>query len=227
MKLELQELMRSIGQVLILVLNPVLKFLNTILGGITAVAKGISHIITSLFGGKTEAEEATENLTEDMNLASIGALEMGNAYSNAMGNAVDGTNALGDSISDATGNAKALRKQLAGFDDLNILNFDQNGNGISTGLGIPTYGNISAGLNIPDLSTTVSPTIAFEPNVKIDTSEINSATSIINQYGNKLLNTASNFYDKAQESSGLMKKASEFAGDFYSVVGEIASGFDE
>lgn len=132
---QFKELLSVIGTGLITVLTPVIKFLNTVLSSLIAIAKQIGAILSKLFG------------------ISIPVVDSGKMASN-LSDAAGGADALADGM-DAAGEAaekagKAASKALAPFDKLNVLSKDSGGGGGSgAGGGV---GGAGGGIEMPELS---------------------------------------------------------------------------
>lgn len=110
---QFKELLSVIGSGLITVLTPVIKFLNTILTQLIAIAKQIGAILSKLFGISipvADSGKIAENLTS----------------------AADGADELEKGIEAA---GKAANKALAPFDKLNVLSQNKGGGKGGTGAG--------------------------------------------------------------------------------------------
>lgn len=132
---QFRELLSVIGAGLITVLSPVVKFLNTVLSALIAIAKQIGAILSKLFG------------------ISIPVVDSGKMASN-LSDAAGGANDLADGM-DAAGSAaekagKAANKALAPFDKLNVLSKDAGSGGGGSGSG--AGGGAGGGFEIPELS---------------------------------------------------------------------------
>lgn len=113
-------LVSTIGKGLIAVLTPVLGLLNRIL----ASAIGLVNTFAKIFGGSGIASVGTT-------LSSAGA----------------GASELDEGLKNSAGSAKKLKKYLAGFDELNVIN---NNDGSGSG-GIGDIGGIGGGdIDVPD-----------------------------------------------------------------------------
>lgn len=111
LKGHLQEIMTSLGQILTHVLLPIVKVINTILGAISIAAKAFAQML----GAEIQIGGATEGISS-------------------------GAEAISDGFSDSADSIKEMKKQLAGFDELNNLSKDTG-----TGSGL---GGIGGGFNI-------------------------------------------------------------------------------
>lgn len=104
LSMQWQELMSIMGQSLITVLAPVVKMLNNIVSALISAANTFNSVVSQLFGGANNQIQQTAS-----NAASVG---------DAISGSVDDQNALTDATN-AT--AKAQKKMLAGFDEVNQL----------------------------------------------------------------------------------------------------------
>lgn len=128
---QFKELLSVLGSGLITVLTPVVKFLNTVLSILIAIAKQIGAILSKLFG------------------ISMPVVDSGKMASN-LSDAAGGADALADGM-DAAGKAaqkagKAASKALAPFDKLNVLSKDSGAGGSDAGAGG------AGGISMPELS---------------------------------------------------------------------------
>lgn len=99
-----KELKAILGQAIITVLRPLVVTLNEIVSGMIGAANTINAVMTSLFGGASTQMQKTEQ-----DAASVGSAIQGS---------VDGQNDLTEAVE---GTNKAVKKNLANFDDLNQL----------------------------------------------------------------------------------------------------------
>lgn len=128
-----KELLTILGGGLIQILTPVVKFLNYVVEGLIEIFTWLGRIYTMLTGKKfiKESGNATVALN-DITDSAIGASD-----------AQDG---LADSVTDT---GKAIKKQLANFDELNVLQKQLSG-----GSGVADFSNINFdGLNTPGTSS--------------------------------------------------------------------------
>ena len=118
LSLRFDALKASIGQGLINVLLPIVRLLNTILERLQVVADAFSDFMGNLFGhaGST---------------------------SSAVSAAAVGSEAISSNLGNAESSAKAIKKSLAGFDQINILSSDS---GDSSGGGTSSGGISSGGI---------------------------------------------------------------------------------
>jgi hypothetical protein len=114
-------LVSTIGKGLIAVLTPVLGLLNRIL----ASAIGLVNTFAKIFGGS--------------GIASVGT---------TLSDAGAGASELDEGLKNSAGSAKKLKKYLAGFDELNVIN---NNDGSGSG-GLGDLGGIGGGggIDVPD-----------------------------------------------------------------------------
>ncbi len=115
---QFKELLSVIGSGLIVVFTPVVKFLNTILTGLIAIAKQIGAILSKLFGIKVPVVDSSK-MASNLSDAAGGANDL-----------ADGMDAAGKSAEKA---GKAASKALAPFDKLNVLKQDSGGSGAGSG----------------------------------------------------------------------------------------------
>lgn len=113
LKEQFKELLSILGSGLITVLNPVVKFLNTVLSMLIAIAKQIGAILSKLFGISIPVADSGK-LAEDLSMAAGGADEL-----------AEGVEAAG----------KAAKGALAPFDRLNVLSKNEGGGKGGAGAG--------------------------------------------------------------------------------------------
>ncbi len=109
---QFKELLGILGSGLITVLTPVVKFLNTVLTMLIAIAKQIGAILSKLFGISIPVADSGK-LAEDLSMAAGGADDL-----------AEGVEAAG----------KAAKGALAPFDKLNVLSKNE-GSGKGSGAG--------------------------------------------------------------------------------------------
>lgn len=107
--LRFDALKASIGQGLIAALTPVVKLLNKLMVYLQAAADAFSNFMQAVFGKQETA------------MASAGA-----ALTEGMGVASSASDDLASNSASAAKSAKAIKKSLAGFDQLNILSSPDN-----------------------------------------------------------------------------------------------------
>lgn len=124
LSMQWQEFMGILGQSIITVLKPVVKWLNAVVSHMIALATMLNNTVTKAFGGETKQAEAT---------------------SAAIGSSVENQENLTDAMKDTN---KAQQKSLAGFDEITQLAGDaaESAGGAGGGGGIDV-----GGLAIPDL----------------------------------------------------------------------------
>lgn len=110
---QFKELLGILGSGLITVLTPVVKFLNTVLTMLIAIAKQIGAILSKLFGISIPVADSGK-LAEDLSSAAGGADEL-----------AEGVEAAG----------KAAKGALAPFDKLNVLSKNEGGGKGGAGAG--------------------------------------------------------------------------------------------
>ena len=125
LSMQWQEFMGILGQSIITVLKPVVKWLNAVLSHMIALATLLNNTVTRAFGGEAKQAEAA---------------------SGAIASSVDNQEALAGAVEDTS---KAQQKSLAGFDEINQLAGEAAGSAGGVGGG----GAVDVGsLAIPDLS---------------------------------------------------------------------------
>lgn len=133
---QFKELLSVLGSGLITVLTPVVKFLNTILGQLIAMAKQIGAVLLKLFGISVPVADASKSMG--------GMAGSAGDLSDDMDSASDSAGNLADGVEKAK---KEAQKALAPFDKLNVLtketasssNNGSSGNGGGGGsINIPT-----------------------------------------------------------------------------------------
>ena len=110
---QFKELLSVIGSGLITVLTPVVKFLNTVLTQLIAIAKQIGAILSKLFGISIPVADSGK-FADDLSAAAGGADDL-----------ADGIEAAG----------KAAKGALAPFDELNVLSQNEGGGKGGAGAG--------------------------------------------------------------------------------------------
>ncbi len=115
---QFKELLSVIGSGLIVVFTPVVKFLNTILTGLIAIAKQIGAILSKLFGIKVPVVDSSK-MASNLSDAAGGANDL-----------ADGMDAAGSAAKKA---GKEASKALAPFDKLTVLKQDKGGSGAGSG----------------------------------------------------------------------------------------------
>ena len=131
LSMQWQEFMGILGQSIIAVLKPVVKWLNAVVSHMIALATLLNNTVTKAFGGETQQAQQT---------------------SSAIASSVDNQEALTDAVKDTN---KAQQKPLAGFDEINQLAGDaaESAGGIGGGVDlsdvaieVPSVENVSESL---------------------------------------------------------------------------------
>ena len=134
LKLNFDSLKASLGQAFIQGLTPIVKFLNTLISRLQTAADAFSRFMSQLFG--TPLQSSAGAITENITDAESGVESL-----------ADTSNDAADAIGKSEKTAKKLKKSLAGFDKLNVLQSTDtsgSGGGQSSG-GTPTSGAGYAG----------------------------------------------------------------------------------
>lgn len=129
LKLNFDSLKASLGQAFIQALTPIVKFLNTLILRLQTAADAFSRFMSQLFG--TPIQSSAGAITENVTDATSGVETL-----------ADTSNDAADAIGKSEKAAKKLKKSLAGFDKLNVLQSTDTsggGGGQSSG-GAPTGG---------------------------------------------------------------------------------------
>lgn len=145
LSMQMQALGANIGQILTTVLLPAVKTLNEIVANLVSATSIISAAISSIFGVQ---------ISQNSQIASTAA------------EAAEAENNLAAGISNA---AKAAKKSLAGFDELNILQSNDSGSG---------DGGSSGGGGI-DMS--MSNETSVTPGEGLDTAQVEKVAEIIKE----------------------------------------------
>lgn len=141
LKEQWQEFMSLVGKALMEILLPIVKALNELLRILISVTKEIGKIYT-LITGKEVAVESNNNIADT-------------AF-----DAAEGEEALADGIGEA---AKAAKKALASFDELNVLQNNLTGGG---------SGGLAGAVNVGGLNTVMTTNQVDDGlKVKLDTEE--------------------------------------------------------
>ncbi len=128
LKQNFEQLAIIVGRVFINSLKPLVKALNTAMTHIVAFAQTISDALGKIFGWKYEAN--TGGIANDIEDGAGAADDL----SGGLGNAAD--------------NAKKLKQQLQGFDELNVLTSNvnaDNGGGSGANTGVASAGSVDVG----------------------------------------------------------------------------------
>lgn len=130
LSMQWQEFMGILGQSIIAVLKPVVKWLNAVVSHMIALATMLNNTVTKAFGGETQQAQQT---------------------SSAIASSVDNQEALTDAVKDTS---KAQQKSLAGFDEITKLAGEAAGSTEGAGGGI---GMDVSSIAVPDLSELPEP----------------------------------------------------------------------
>ncbi len=118
LKLQFDSLKATIGQGLINALTPVLKLFNTLIAKIVSFAQVLSDSLGKIFGWSYQ--------------------NAGNGVSSDLESGATAASGIASGIDNASKNAKKLKQQLSGIDELNVLSTDSgdsSGGGSSAGVG--------------------------------------------------------------------------------------------
>lgn len=136
-----QQLKVAVGNAIIPVVQAVLPAINTIISALTSVANLIAQITTALFGKSTKSAQKAATAT--------------NSAANAQNNLADSTEKAN----------KAADKQLASFDELNILKKDSAGSSSEASSG-STAGGGGTAAEIPVLAGEIGSEVTVSPKVQ-------------------------------------------------------------
>ena len=136
-----QQLKVAVGNAIIPVVQAVLPAINTIISALTSVANLIAQITTALFGKSTKSAQKAATAT--------------NSAANAQNNLADSTEKAN----------KATDKQLASFDELNILKKDSAGSSSGESSGSTESGG-GAVAEIPVLGGEIGSEVTVSPKVQ-------------------------------------------------------------
>lgn len=128
LKQNFEQLAAVIGGVFINALKPLVRALNAAMSHIIAFAKTISNALGKIFGWTYE--------------------EGGGGVAQDFDDAADSADDIASGVGNAADNAKKLKQQLQGFDELNVLTSDSDsgsGGGSSSGSGGVSGGGASGG----------------------------------------------------------------------------------
>ena len=106
LSMQWQEFMGILGQSIIAVLKPVVKWLNAVVSRLIVLANMLNSVVTRAFGGEKKQTAQAE------------------ATSSAIASSVENQDALTDAVE---GTNKAQQKSLAGFDEINKLSGEAAG----------------------------------------------------------------------------------------------------
>lgn len=136
-----QQLKVAVGNAIIPVVQAVLPAINTIISALTSVANLIAQITTALFGKSTKSAQKAATAT--------------NSAANAQNNLADSTEKAN----------KATDKQLASFDELNILKKDSAGSSSGESSGSTESGGGEVA-EIPVLAEEIGSEVTVSPKVQ-------------------------------------------------------------
>lgn len=131
LSLRFDALKASIGQGLINALLPVVRVLNTILERLQVVADAFSNFMGGLFGNA-------------------------GSTSSAISSAASGTGEISSNLGDAASSAKAIKKTLAGFDQINVLSSGSGDSSGASGGGASGGTSGDASITTPTIEPTIS-----------------------------------------------------------------------
>lgn len=170
LSLRFDALKASIGQGLINILTPVIRLLNQLVAYLQVAADAFSNFTTMLFG------------------------DSGGSTSSVVSSMADASGAISENLGDSASAAKAIKKSLAGFDQINTLGGGDSGGGGSTG------GALSSSLG-GDLESSESKAVDGVVG-KLD-SFLKEAKKKLVEFSN--LSGLSNFWNKFIEGTGHAK----------------------
>lgn len=204
----LQATLGKLGAVVTPLVTSLTEFANVILEAITPAIEALMPIITS-FVDKLA-------LGVQYIAAFFGAFSNKGANEVAGGieAAANGTGALASGFQQATEAAKALKKQTAGFDELNVMQSEQSTSGASGAAGLSNLGSVT-----------------------IDTSGFNTEMDTVNGKMDALHNKVKDIFDRVRASfetfkSGILALVPIWDGfvaglDITEIVGRIVFAFEE
>ena len=154
MQLQIQSLKATVGQGLINIFTPVIKVINILLAKLATVANAFKSFTELITGNKSSGQTGASGAgltgtdlssTED---AYDSAADGANSLADATQNVTDSTN---DSTKALKNQNKALKKNIASFDELNVIGKDSSDTSSSTktpaiaDTGIGDIGNVDYG----------------------------------------------------------------------------------
>lgn len=140
LKLNFDTLKATIGQSLIAVLMPVVKMINTILAGLTVLAKKFNNFFSALTGIKMD--ESTAQVSANLGDAGANADGLASGLDDSTGSANKASKAVGK-----------LKRQLMGFDKITKLEANVDTGGGSSGGGGSVGGGGSLGISGKEAKT--------------------------------------------------------------------------
>lgn len=135
--------LNNLAALLLQVLKPAFETVSAIVIVFVQWIAAAVQAIGSFFG---VFDSAGSDPTGDV----VDSLEQVEASTN---NAVQGVTGLGDALNGASEEAAKLRKQVMGFDELNVMNSQTGTTGSGTGAGAGGVGGIGSSLNIPSMDS--------------------------------------------------------------------------
>lgn len=212
LKLNFDSLKATLGQGFINVLTPVIKTINTLMSKLQGLAQQVSDFFTQTFGGSAKQSSGGSVSTEIAEAT------------NSAENLSDSTNAVTDNLSDTNKEAKKLKNNLAGFDKLNVLSFDNDtedntGNNGTSASTTPTMG-----------SSTIKP-VSVPLEVDVDDNKLNAVTAKIKNFCGTIKNAFAavdeSFKNVWNNGTGerVLTNLKRLAGNFLGVVDDIAGAF--
>lgn len=150
LQLNFDSLKATIGKSLMAVLMPVIKLINTILVGLTALARKFNNVFSRLTG--IRLDDSTAQVSADLSSAT--------GASDSLGESLGGS---GKQAKKASKAVKELRRQLLGFDKITKLEKTSSGSGGGVGgIGGGGIGGIGGGgISLPDTANPIKK--ALEP----------------------------------------------------------------
>lgn len=138
LKENLKELAKTLGTAFINILKPIVTVLNKIMGSVISFAETVVNALGAIFGWKLEIT--------------------GGGAAQEYEDAADSADDLASGTGKAADNAKKLKQQLQGFDELNVLSSNQDtGNGGGSGSGGGTTSGVDTGGAKFQITETESP----------------------------------------------------------------------
>lgn len=135
LSLQMESFKAAIGQGLINVLTPVIKWLNLLMEKLVAAANAFKTFTETLFGKQSSGPTQTTSSTADLD-----------AMASSADNATAATNKT-------TAAAKKLKRELAGFDQITKLGSEEESSGADTGTSASAGGTTTTTPSIDDGTT--------------------------------------------------------------------------
>lgn len=146
--LQFDSLKAAIGQGLINVFKPVLMWLNTIIERLVTAARAFANFTGMFSKSGKESANWTKSVSNGLSSASASAGNLGTSAGKAS-----------KSLGSAAKQAKKLKRELAGFDQITKLSEPENSSSGSTGSGTGnTGGGISTDSGMPDATSQIDDT---------------------------------------------------------------------